>query len=148
MTDQTPAKAKVLVPIDGSDNSNRAAAYALDLVRRGFAAELHFVNVQPPVGGVVSTFVGSKAVEGYHHDEGVKSLAEAKRLAEAAGIPVELHILVGSPPGKAICELSEELGCSQIVMGSHGYGRALSVVLGSVVNDVLRRVSVPVTVVQ
>lgn len=144
----TQASHRTLVAIDGSEHALRAAGYALGLVKDGFSAELHFVNVQPPVGGGVSTFVNRAQIDHYHHDEGMKALAEAKALADKLGIGVKLHIRVGAPPGQVIADLVKELGCDHLVLGSHGRGRALDVLLGSAVSDVLRRVDIPVTVIK
>lgn len=138
----------ILVAIDGSAHSVRAAAHAIGLVKAGLPAEVHFVNVQPPVGGGVATFVGRAQIESFHHDEGMKALTEAKALADQAGIAVKLHIRVGAPPGQVIAHLAKELGCNHLILGSHGRGRALDLLLGSAVSDILRRVDIPVTVIK
>ena len=143
-----PITQRMLVAIDGSAHSDRAAAYAISLVKAGLPAQIHFVNVQPPVGGGVATFVGRAQIDSFHHDEGMKALAEAKGLADQAGIDVKLHIRVGAPPGQVIADLAKELGCNHLVLGSHGRGRALDLLLGSAVSDILRRVDIPVTVIK
>jgi nucleotide-binding universal stress UspA family protein len=137
-----------LVAIDGSEHATRAAAHALRLVQDGLPAEVHFLNVQPPVGGGVSAIVSRSQVEAHLRDEGMKVLAEPKALADRAGIAVELHVCVGAPPSQVIADFARKLGCDHLILGSHGRGRALDLLLGSAVSDVLRRVDIPVTIIK
>ena len=67
----------ILVAADGSDHSDRAVAYALDLFAAGLCAELHFVNVQPNLGGAISSFISKDQIDSHHRDEGNKALASA-----------------------------------------------------------------------
>ena len=136
----------VLVPYDGSDNSKRALEYAIALARRT-GEELHILNVQTPLSGDVSGFVGSANVKQYHHDEGEKVLARAMRKAAAAGITAHKHIGVGQP-GPVIGEFAEQLNCTHIVMGTRGLGSALGALLGSVASHVVGLVKVPVTLIK
>jgi len=53
----------ILVPVDGSANSDRAVKHALDLVAAGLSAELHFLHVQPNLGGAISTFVNRDEID-------------------------------------------------------------------------------------
>jgi nucleotide-binding universal stress UspA family protein len=137
----------LLVPVDGSDGAERAVDYALLLCERGVAADIHLLNVQHPLPGAVSTFVGSKAVSGYHHDEGMKALAGADAKLHGAKVPHHLHIVVGQP-ADMIVAVCEEQKCEGIVMGTRGHGKAVGLLLGSVARDVIARAPVPVTVVK
>lgn len=137
---------KVLVPIDGSQNAARALTYALHLAKCEVVSEVHLVNVQPPVDSAVTTFVGKKAVSGYHHDEGMKALAAARALVEQANVPHQIHIGVGQPPD-IITAFCAELGCDVIIMGTRGRTGAAAAILGSVAQGVISRSKVPVTLV-
>ena len=137
----------VLVPTDGSTNAARAVDYALRLAEYGLVSDIHLVTAQPPVNSAVSTFVGKKAVSGYHFDEGMKALAEAKAKLEAANIRHQIHIGVGQP-GDIITGFCQELGCDGIIMGSHGRTGAAAVILGSVAQAVIAKSHVPVTLVK
>src|SRR5687767_4719278 len=87
----------LLIPVDGSVGADRAVDHAAMMWGRGLVGEVHLVNVQYPLPGAVTTFVGSKAVSGYHHDEGMKALAGAETKLHAAKVPHHLHIVVGQP---------------------------------------------------
>ena len=136
----------LLVPYDGSAYAKRALDYAVDQAQ-STGAELHILNVQSPLPGDVATFVGRGNIKQYHHDEGDKVLAPAKRKVEAAGLPMHCHIGVGQP-GPVIADFTDQLKCSQVVMGTRGHSSALGLLLGSVATHVVGHVRVPVTLVK
>lgn len=138
---------KILIPIDGSDNAARAVGFVIDYISSGLVGDVHLLNVQHPVSGDVTAFVGKKALQGYHHDEGMKVLTPERDRLTKAGAKVEVHIGVGDP-GETIAHFCDELKCDAIVMGTRGLGGAVGLLLGSVATDVMSRVKVPVTLVK
>jgi nucleotide-binding universal stress UspA family protein len=138
---------KVLVPVDGSENALRAVEKAVAWLRDRGPFELHLLNVQPALGGGVSTFVGSAVVKDFHKEEGEKALAAARALLDKQGIPYKLHITVG-PAGESVAGFARKLGCDGIIMGTRGMGKVKGAVLGSVSTDVIRCADVPVTLVK
>jgi nucleotide-binding universal stress UspA family protein len=138
---------KILLPVDGSDNSSRAVDLVIDYAASGLVGEVHLLNVQRPVSGDVSAFVGKRALQGFHHDEGMKVLKPAESRVAKAGLKTALHIGVGDP-AEIIVEFCNELGCDGIVMGTRGLGGAAGLLLGSVTTDVLAKSKVPVTLVK
>jgi nucleotide-binding universal stress UspA family protein len=138
---------KVLIPVDGSDQADHAVAHAIQMHKLGQARELHLLNVQPPLSGDVASFVDKPTRDDYHRDEADKSLASARKLLAAAGVPFKEHIGVGQP-GTSIVAFAKKLGCGQIVMGTHGLGGAARLVLGSVAEEVVRESDAAVTVVK
>jgi nucleotide-binding universal stress UspA family protein len=109
--------------------------------------QIHLVNVQYPLPGAVTTFVASKAVSGYHHEEGMKALQAARATLDAAKVAHQVHIVVGQP-AEAITSFCQDLKCDAIVMGTRGHGKAVGLILGSVARDVIAKASAPVTVVK
>jgi nucleotide-binding universal stress UspA family protein len=138
---------KLLVPVDGSEQSMRALRRAVEMVELGQAGEIHLLNVQPPLSGSVTTFVDKPTRDDYHREEADKALAEARTLLNGASVRFEEHIGVGDP-GATIKAFAKRLGVGQVVMGTHGRGAAMQLVLGSVAQDVVRDSKVPVTVVK
>ena len=136
----------ILVPFDGSANAKRALQYAVETAGRT-GDEIHILNVQTPVSGDIAGFVGGASIKQYHHDEGEKVLAPAKRLLEKAGIVFHPHIGVGQP-GPVIDEFADQLKCTHVIMGTRGHGAALGLLLGSVAAHVVAHVKVPVTLVK
>lgn len=137
----------ILVAADGSDHSDRAVSHALDLFAAGLCAELHFVNVQPNLGGAISTFVSKDQIDAHHRDEGTKALASAVALAAKAGVPAKVHIGVGRH-GEVVSEFVDKLGAGMVVLGTRGHTGLAGILLGSVAQDVIAHVSVPVTLIK
>ena len=136
---------KILIPVDGSDNANRAVQYLIKLAGISKAPlEVHLLNVQHPMPGTVGESAQAKQ---YHHDEGVKALASACKLLDAAGIKYAYHISVGDV-GDIVAHFVNELKCEQVVMGTRGMGAVANMVMGSAATKVLNLVKVPVLLVK
>ncbi|HEY9548779.1 MAG TPA: universal stress protein [Kiloniellaceae bacterium] len=136
---------RVLVPVDGSDSSLAALRFVIDkLVPAGAGLELHLLNVQPALPSSASRFIDSKVVRDYHQDEGVKDLAAARKLLDAAGVAYTSDIAIGDP-ADSIVTYAEQRGCDGIVMGTRGLGRVGGLLLGSVATKVLQLTKLPVT---
>jgi nucleotide-binding universal stress UspA family protein len=138
---------RILVPVDGSSEAQRAVKYAADLsVRHGTSLQL--LNVQVPIASAqVRRFVARKTVDDYQLAEGERALASARKLAEACGVPYDTEIAVGHI-AETIAERARELGCHAIVMGSRGMGSVGNLVMGSVATEVVHLTELPVTLVK
>jgi nucleotide-binding universal stress UspA family protein len=137
----------ILVPVDGSANSHRALKLAIAMAKAVPDMVLHLLNVQPSVGSLVTMFVPKANVDSYHREEGEKALATAVKMCADAGIKAETHISVGRP-GAVVGEFVKRLGVRQVVMGTRGHSGVTGVLLGSVTQDVIAHVEVPVTLVK
>jgi nucleotide-binding universal stress UspA family protein len=138
---------KILVPVDGSPQADRAAAQAAELAKRGAVVELHLLNVQIPIDGHARSFVSQDELDTWHREEGLAALANARRILEEAGVPYTHHIAVGHV-ADTIVRYAQEKGFDKVVMGTHGRGGLLEVLLGSVAHDVVKHARVPVTLVR
>lgn len=139
--------ASILVPVDGSANSDRAVRHAVALAKAGFADVLHVLNVQPSVGSLVSTFIARADIDSYHREEGEKAIASALKICADAGVKAEPHISVGRP-GQIVADFARKLGALQVVLGTRGHGGIAGMVMGSVAQDVIGHVDVPVCLVK
>jgi len=139
---------KVLVPVDGSANANRAVEHVLQLYRNDAQLDIHLLNVQIPIdSGHARIFVSHDELEDYHRDEGIAALKEARRILDEAGVPYTHHIAVGHV-ADTIARYAQERGFAKIVMGSHGRSGLMQLLLGSVAREVLQRSAIPVTLVK
>lgn len=137
---------RILMPVDGSENSNHAVEFVIRKAR--FYAEpleIHLLNVQHPFPGTIRG-VHHEAQQ-VHHDEGVAALASARKLLDDAGVKYTYHIGLGEP-SEVIAHYVKEKGIDQIVMGTHGRGAMLGLLMGSVAKEVLHLVSIPVLLVK
>ena len=140
---------KVLVPVDGSANSDRAVEF---LIRKTGLykepLEIHLLNVQWPIAsGAVKKFIGHEEIQRYYHDEGLARLKSARDLLDAAGVSYVFHIGVGEVP-KIIARYAKDEQCQQIVIGTRGMGAVANAVLGSVATKVIHFSDVPVLLVK
>ncbi len=137
---------KVLVPVDGSENSNRVARYVLKLASElKEPLDIHLLNVQHPLPGTIKG-VAEQAKQ-FHNEEGLAALANAKKILDAAGAKYTHHISVGEV-GPAVARMVEDLKCDQVVMGTRGMSSIANMVLGSAASKVLHLVNVPVTLIK
>ena len=137
----------ILVAVDGSANSDRAVTALPSTWWRRFRPEVHLLNVQPSLRGAIATFVSREQINSYHREEGNKALASAVELAGKASVPAQVHIGVGRQ-GEVIRDFAKKLGAKMVVMGTRGHTGLSGVLLGSVAQDVIAHVDVPVTLVK
>jgi nucleotide-binding universal stress UspA family protein len=137
----------ILVAVDGSGTSDRAVAHAASLVAGGVADELHLLNVQPNLGGAISSFVSRDQIDAHHREEGEKGLATAVAVAKKAGVDAKVHIGVGRQ-GEIVNDFVKKLGAGLVVIGTRGHTGLAGVLLGSVAQDVIAHAKVPVTLVK
>jgi len=137
---------KILVPVDGSDGSCRAAAQAAELAR-ALDAEVTLVHVYDATAVAAMGLVALSQVDlGKAQDE-VSKAAFSK--AEASMGEVKLsHRQVFGDPAKEILAMAENEGFIHIVMGSRGLSPMQEVLIGSVSERVIRHAPCPVTVVR
>ena len=138
---------KLLVPTDGSDLSLRAVDLAIErtAVYRD-PVEIHLVNVQPAFSSDVSNHIADAEIKRYHHDEGIRELAEARARLDREAVQYRYHIGVGDP-GHVIARFARELGCIEIIMSTRGAG-GIAAVLGSVALRVVQLAECPVLLIK
>ena len=130
---------KVLVPVDGSDNALRAVKFMIQkaaLYKEPL--DIHLLNVQHPFPGTIRGV--REQAEQYHHDEGIKALAGARGLLDAAQLKYAYHILVGEA-GETVANFVKAQGIQQVVMGTRGGGAVANMLLGSAATKILHPVS-------
>ena len=127
---------QILAPVDGSDCSDRAVAFAAELAAR-FEADLrvvHFSDAETDATDIV--------------------LERARDAVESAGLDsepelsiLEMDVTPGDEVGREILRLVEKGGFDHVVMGHHGSGTIERAILGSAAATVVHVESVPVTIV-
>ena len=135
----------VLVPVDGSRPSEEALRYAFEQFADD---ELTALYVKDPIDG--STAWGQASADDWMaaaEEHAEKILRNAEDLAAEAGVQIRTDTVLGRP-SRAIIEYVDEHGVDHVVVGSHGRDGVSRVLLGSVAEVVVRRSTVPVTVVR
>jgi nucleotide-binding universal stress UspA family protein len=139
---------RILVPVDGSENSERAIRHAISLFKENPSVELLVLNVQLPIeSGLVHQFIGKELIDRYYADEGAAMLASAKQLLDDAGVRYTASVATGHI-GETIANYANQQRCDHIVMGTRGMGALKNLVVGSIATKVIHLVEVPVTLVK
>lgn len=138
---------RILVPTDGSPETERAVEHAVELAG-AHGATVHGVYVVNTASYTTMPMeTGWEGVGELLREDGEAALERVEELAGAAGVAHQVHLLDGSP-SREIVRFAEELGADLVVMGTHGRGGIDRLLLGSVAERVVRSSSVPVLTVR
>lgn len=140
---------KILIPVDGSANAQRAVDYVIEnIAALKEAPQLLLLNVQRNVAkGNVKMFINQKTINDYCREQGMEELQTARAALDAAALPYQYHISIGKP-AETIVHYANEQSADQIVMGRKGQSGLQSLFLGSVMNMVLQLASCPVVLIK
>lgn len=134
---------KILVAVDGSDNSKKATPVVIDIAktRKAEVVVVHAIEHPEPRGPVAKAETPDDA----------KQITETVvRELKSGGIPVRGEV-VWTTPGRAanaIVDTAKEENAGLIVMGSRGLSDIEGLLLGSVTHKVLQHADRPVLVVR
>lgn len=137
----------ILLPVDGSENANRAVKRAIELSKEADTKLLVVTAYPPIVSGNVKSFFSAEEIQSYYQEEGQKALAPAKALLDAAGVAYETEVLVG-PISQTIADFAKKKHVDTIIMGTRGLGTVSGMLLGSVTTKVLSLVDIPVLLIK
>jgi nucleotide-binding universal stress UspA family protein len=136
---------RMLVPVDGSHNSDRAVRWLIK--KSGIYAEpleIHLLNVQRSFRMIRGL---QRQANEMHRKEAIKALASARRMFDDAGMEYAYHIGVGDA-ASIIAQYAKEKKIKQILMGTRGLGAIAGLLLGSVTMKVISLTDVPVLLIK
>ena len=138
---------KVLVPVDGSDNSLRALDAAL-LLSEKIGAEVTAIHVMEdiPILHIQSEKLLRELIDAYKK-ETQQILSKCSDIATRKGLSITTKLLQGNV-GSTILDFCEREKYDVIIMGSRGMGKFKELVLGSVSNKVVHHSSCPVMIIR
>lgn len=137
---------KILVPIDGSNNTARVIEYVIRLARSLKEIEVCVLNVRDAMDSPqIRRFWSPEKIRAFQQDEGNLVLQSARKRLEEAGIAHTAEIALGDI-AETIAEKAKV--CDVIVMGTRGMGSVASLLLGSVASKVVHLADVPVALVK
>lgn len=134
---------KILLPVDGSDGTERVAEHAVEMAARYDASlcGLYVLEV-----GDRSPGVDDPEKHEAFRNRGERTLSTVASLAEEADVPFETAFLRGDV-AKSITTFADERDADVIVMGTHSRTGLDRYVVGSVTESVVRQTHRPVFVV-
>ena len=142
----------ILVPTDGSEQSQAAVRSAIDLAKV-HGARLTGVHVIPDYHLLIAYEGAFDPITEERIEEEAKSraagyLAYVEEQATQAGIACRTVCETSDHPYDAILRTADAEGCDLIVMTSHGRKGLAAVLLGSETRKVLTHARIPVLVVR
>lgn len=149
-TGMTPTIRKILLPVDFSVPSERAAGYA-GVLARTLGASIHLVHVldKPVIPAGPWHFDPRYEADRRErlYQEALTRLAEVAATLQDGERRVSAEVRIGHA-AEAITEAAIDYGCDLIVMATHGRRGLPHLVMGSVAEAVIRRAACPVLTVR
>jgi len=141
----------ILIPTDGSPQSKKAVAAAIELAK-SIGAQVTGLFAAPPATPIVYR---------NHLPAGLTTMAEHKaaieksattylgiieQAAKKAGVPCQVMTVTSDYPADTILATAKKKKCDLIVMATHGRRGISSVLLGSETQRVVTHAKIPVLV--
>ncbi len=139
---------KILLAVDGSVYTKKMLAY-LATHDELFSQNNDYTvfTVRPVLPPRARAVVGKTIVDSYYAEEAEKVLAPVSKFLLRHGIDAKSSWKVGHA-GESISKLADGGKFDLLVMGSHGHGTLVNLVMGSVATQVLAHCKVPVLLVR
>lgn len=138
---------KILLAVDGSAYTKKMLAYLSTHELFGHGADYTVLTVQPILPARARAAVGKEIVANYYTGEAEKVLAPVTKFLLRHGIDAKSHWKIGHA-GQTIAQFATSGQFDLVVMGSHGHGTLVNLVMGSVATEVLAHCQVPVLLVR
>lgn len=140
-----PLFEKILVPLDGSEQSIWALGKAVRIAKKlgGEITLIHVYSISPIAITPMQVYNYAQAMR--KHGEGI--LEDGKKKAEAEGVQAKT-LLVDGHTVEEILKVAKEGKFSLIVIGNRGLSKIKELLLGSVSNAVTKYAPCPVLVVR
>jgi YjbE family integral membrane protein len=140
------APLRVLVPIDGTENSLMALRHVTERYRARHDIEVHLLHVRRPFSELVARFTPRGSRESYHWEAAEKALAPARALLARESVPHIDHVELGDR-AETITGIARTLGVGLIAMGTARKNSVTRLLEDSVTYRVLGLAESPVEVI-
>ena len=139
---------KILLAVDGSAYTKKMLAYMAthsELFAQG--NDYTVFTVQPLLPPRARAAVGKEIVDRYYTQEAEKILAPVTKFLLRHNIDAKSNWKIG-PVGESVAKFADSGKFDLLMMGSHGHGTFVNLVMGSVATKVLANCKVPVLLVR
>ncbi|PKO60884.1 MAG: universal stress protein UspA [Betaproteobacteria bacterium HGW-Betaproteobacteria-18] len=138
---------KILLAVDGSPYTKKMLAYLA--AHEMFSPKNEYVafTAQMLLPSQARAALGKELVAKYYEDEGEKVMAPVSKFLERHGVKAKGIWKTGNA-GELIAIMADDGKFDLVVMGSHGHGALVNLVVGSVATRVLANCKVPVLIVR
>lgn len=139
---------KILLAVDGSSYTKKMLAYlATHDNLFGPDNDYTVLTVQLAVPPRARAAVGKEVVDNYYKDEAEKVIAPVDKFLVRHGITAKSVWKVGHV-GETVGKFADAGAFDLLIMGSHGHGALVNLVMGSVATQVLAHSKIPVLLVR
>ncbi len=135
----------IVVPLDGSKLSEAALPYVEELAKQT-RAEVYLIQVMDTRPATVDTFAIPRTLE-EDFEDAAKYLSGLATAWQAEGLDVKWEVLQGAPAA-TIIRFAKSCGAFMIAMSTHGRSGISRMVFGSVADQVMRQVGIPVLMIR
>lgn len=136
----------ILVPMDSSPLAERALEHALEMYPRARITVLYVIDhIEQSYSA--RALLGTEELRKRGEERADEIFETAADIADEYDATVETRTVFGDA-SRQIVSYAEEHDVDQIVIGSHGRSAVSRLILGDVAKDVVRRATVPVTIVR
>ena len=134
---------RILVAIDGSEYSEEVVKQAISMgkICNSLVFVLSVIELYP------EHLEHAPALEEKLSKEARETLEKAKSRLEEENIPCETIVRIDGQPHNVIVSEAKEKNIDLIIMGAHGRGRLMNVIMGSVTQKVIGNAPCPVMVI-
>ena len=108
---------KILIPVDGSKNSEMAVKHAVRTYGQDPDTHFHLCNVQLSLHKHIGKFLSKKTINEWHAERAVLAAASASSSLEAQSLNFSFSYVSGDK-GIAIYDEAIRLGCNRIIVGT------------------------------
>jgi len=108
---------KILIPVDGSKNSDLAVKHAVKTYGQDPSAHFHLCNVQPTLYRHIGKFLSKQNINEWHADRAAQAAASASAYLEKHNLNFSFTYVCGDK-GSAIRDEAVRLECNRIVIGT------------------------------
>jgi YjbE family integral membrane protein len=137
---------KILLPVDGSANSVKAARHVVNRFIEEGNLEVHLLHVRQPLSQHIARFVSARDRAAFHREAADAVMAPVRDVLNRFGVPNESHLELG-PRAETITRVANRLGVSEIVMGTARKNSLTRLIEDSVSQRVIETAAMPVKIV-
>ena len=137
---------KILIPVDGSINSEMAVKHAVRTYAQDTNAHFYLCNVQLSLHKHISKFLSKRSINEWHAERAALAAASASSYLTAQGLKFSFNYVTGDK-GTAIRDEAARLGVDRIVVGTSKKNSLSRLFENSTTAKLLEICDIPVEVV-
>ncbi len=137
---------KILIPVDGSKNSDLAVKHAVKVYGGDPNTHFYICNVQPKLYRHIAKFLSKNDINAWHAERAQLAASSASQYLEKSGVNFSFTHVSGDS-GVALRDEAHRLGCSRIIIATHKKNSLSRLFENSTTARLLETSDIPVEIV-